>query len=68
MRMSMIQASHPVELGYTDVSVDWYVPYVRTGQTLGLFSPEKDNFKFYPEGGVTREAMIDIINRLIQLY
>gem|GEM_PF-3865146 len=42
MRMSMIHSDNPAILGYTDVSVQWHKPYVRIGQTLGLFDPRKE--------------------------
>ncbi len=68
MRMSMIHSDNPAILGYTDVSVQWHKPYVRIGQTLGLFDPRKEWESFYPDGGVTREDMIHLIKRLVELY
>ncbi len=68
MRMSGIQADKPVALGYADIDTDWHIPYVRNGQTLGLFNPWKDGFEFKPNDWVSREDMVDLIHRLLQLY
>lgn len=68
MRMSMIEADTLDPLGYSDISVDWHIPYVRNGQSLWLFVPLEDNFKFYPDAGVNREDMLHMISELIQLY
>lgn len=46
MRMARVEASDPDELEYTDISTDWHIPYVRSGQTLGLFDPQSDNNTF----------------------
>lgn len=68
MRMANIQATSPEELDYIDITTDWHIPYVRSGQTLGLFNPVKDDLEFNPNDGVTREDMVDLTYRLIQLY
>jgi len=44
------------------------VPYIRSGQTLGLFNPEIDMAIFKPDSGVTREDMVHLITKLISLY
>jgi len=68
MRMSLIEAENPELLWYTDITVDWHIPYVRTGQTLWLFDPTQDNNNFNPDDGVTREDMIHLIQRLVSFY
>lgn len=68
MRLSLIEATNPKPLGYNDITVDWHKKYIQTGETLGLFDSSKDNARFNPDGSVKREDMIDLVNRLVQLY
>lgn len=68
MRISDIQALDPQDLSYTDITTSWHVPYVVSGQTLGLFDVTQDAWKFNPDNGVQRSEMVDLIHRLIQLY
>lgn len=68
MRMSMIQAWEPVSLWYSDITTSWHIPYIRTGQTLGLFNPSEDSFKFSPDDGVMRQDMVHLITELVHLY
>jgi len=68
MRLSFIQANNPVELSYSDISVQWHIPYVQTGETLWLFDEVESNFMFYPNEWVSRENMIELIKNLILLY
>jgi len=68
MKMSGIQAITPEQLWYRDVTTDWHIPYVRTWQTLWLFTPWQENFTFNPDDGVTRQDMIHFISKLVELY
>jgi hypothetical protein len=68
MRISMIQAEDTQTTRYSDISVDWHNKYIENGEALGLFDSREDNYSFYPDSGVQREDMVDIINRLVQSY
>ncbi len=68
MRLSLIQATNPEALGYTDITVDWHEKYIQTGQTLWLFTPAETNNRFNPDGWVSREDMVDLISNLVDLY
>jgi hypothetical protein len=68
MRMAKVQAKTQDPIRYTDIVIDWHIPYVRSGQTLGLFHPSDDGLIFNPNDGVSREDMIDLTHRLVQLY
>ncbi|MDC0505985.1 DUF5011 domain-containing protein [Candidatus Gracilibacteria bacterium] len=68
MKLSLIEATDPEPLGYDDIIVNWHEKYIQTGETLGLFSARQDSGRFNPDGSVKREDMIDLVNRLVQLY
>jgi len=68
MKMSNVQAENLEWLEYIDIETDWHIPYVRTGQTLGIFNPERDNSMFYPNQWLIREDMIYVTKQLINLY
>ncbi len=68
MKLSLIEATDPQPLGYNDITVNWHEKYIRTGESLGLFNSSRDNNKFNPDGPVKREDMVDLVNRLVQLY
>ncbi len=68
MKLSLIEATDPEPLGYNDITVNWHEKYIRTGETLGLFNANRDNNRFNPDAAVKREDMIDLVNRLVQLY
>lgn len=68
MRISYIYANKPVDLWYKDVTTSWHEPYVRTGETIGLFDSKKDDFTFSPQSYVERQDMIDLIDRLVHFY
>ena len=39
-----------------------------TGETLVLFNREAYNGRFYPNDGMIRGDMVDLVKRLVQLY
>ena len=68
MNLSLLQATNPEELWYSDITINWQESYIRTGQTLGLFDPQVDQNLFGPDTWVQRQDMIDLIKRLVDLY
>ena len=68
MRLSLIKATNPEPLSYTDITVDWHEQYVRTGQTLWIFDPSETNKLFSPDGWMSREDMVNLITNLVHLY
>jgi len=68
MKMSGIQSANTAQFSYTDITVGWHMPYIRTWETLWLFDPIKDNWLFHPNDGVTREDMVYLIQRLVSFY
>lgn len=68
LNLSKIASLNPQSLQYNDITVDWHAPYAITAQSLGLFNPEKDNWVFSPNEGVSREDMVNLIDRLVVLY
>jgi hypothetical protein len=68
MNISRIDAQEKESLLYTDISVDWHKWYIQNAQSLGLFDPWIDNNLFDPESWVKREDMVDLIQKLIELY
>jgi len=68
LRISMIQAKEVSPTSYSDIAVDWHKSYIQNAEALWLFDSGDDNYRFNPESGVKREEMIDLVNRLVQLY
>jgi len=68
MKLSLIAAHNPVNLWYEDITTSWHEKYVIAWETLWLFDSDADKNKFYPDSWVRREEMIDLVNRLVQLY
>lgn len=68
MRMSMVQSNTTDTLNYRDVTIDWHKKYVQIGETLGVFNSIQDAQTFKPDQGVTREDMVDMIHRVVDLY
>jgi hypothetical protein len=66
--MSAIQSMNTQSTAYWDIRVDWHKSYIENGEALWLFDADADNGIFNPELWVSREGMIDLINRLAQLY
>lgn len=64
----MIQAQETEPTAYSDITVDWHNKYIENGEALWLFDSGKDSYNFKPDSGVKREDMIDLINRLVNLY
>jgi hypothetical protein len=68
MNISKIQALEPQSTKYRDIIVDWHIPYIEHGEALELFDATADNNLFNPDSGVKREDMVDLIQRLVELY
>lgn len=68
MKISMIYANNPEQISYNDIEVNWHIPYIETGETLGLFNAEEDEYTFYPSSYVERQDMVDLIDRLVHFY
>lgn len=68
MRVSMIEAQNTQATLYTDITEDWHKKYVENGESLGLFIPQEDNYLFYPESGVSRADMLELIETLVEMY
>lgn len=68
MRMSMVQTNILENMSYTDVRIDWHKKYVQIGETLGIFDASQDKSLFQPDAGVKREDMVDMIQRIVDLY
>jgi len=68
MRLSLIESSTLRDLGYKDVTTSWHAKYIMNGESLWLFSAQRDNYIFNPNSGVSREDMVDLISRLVNLY
>ncbi len=68
MNISKIEPKRLLDLQYIDVSIPWQRKYLQIGESLGLYDAYIEERKFKPFSAITRDDMIDLINRFIQLY
>ena len=65
MRLSSIQVDNPVELGYDDIFIEWQKRYVQIWETIWLLNARSDDNKFNPDIAITRESVINLVNKLV---
>lgn len=69
LRMSMVQTELIWNTTYQDMKQDnIFTKYVHTGELLGIFDSTTNSYNFLPNSEVSRQEMLAMISRVIDLY